>query len=333
MGWKEVFSHKPVDKVEFTKHPRHYDAYYNDSLLNASTGEHRRLRRVFASAFTERAIRAEEPIMQKHVALFLQRLSELSASDSPIDLNEWINYTTFDITGELTFGEPFHCLERSALHAWIGFIFDSLRAVTMTRLLREYTWLRLFLPLLVSKEVEAQARRHGELTAAWVAKRLEIPPDSKQDFMRHFAQHMVSGDLTRDQVRVDAGVFVTAGSETSAATTAALLYLICKHPDVYAELAREIRGAFVSEAEITITATARLAYLNMCIKETMRLHPPAPELAGRRSPGDFVGGYWVSEGVRQLPLLFSLAVPLLRSVPLYAGPARALLHSLTPTIH
>ena len=127
---------------------------------------------------------------------------------------------------------------------------------------------------------------------------------------------MEKGALTQKQVEGNGGLFIVAGSETSAAALSTVLYYLGKENGVYIELTREIREAFESEEEITVAATQRLVYMTLCLKEALRIHSPVPELLSRRSPGDWVGGYWVPEGVSGcLVLSFFPPSPLLCSRP------------------
>ena len=73
-----------------------------------------------------------------------------------------------------------------------------------------------------------------------------------------------------------------AGSETSAVALSTVLYYLGKEKAAYAELVREIRGAFASEEDITVAATQKLGYLTLCLKEALRIHSAVPELVGRR---------------------------------------------------
>jgi hypothetical protein len=71
-------------------------------------------RRNFSSAFSDKALREQEPIMKKYFDLLIQRLHENCAK--PVDIVQWYNSTTFDIVGDLLFGESYECLEKSRLH-------------------------------------------------------------------------------------------------------------------------------------------------------------------------------------------------------------------------
>jgi hypothetical protein len=37
------------------------------------------------------------------------------------------NFTTFDIIGDLAFGEPFGCLKNEKFHDWVALIFETIK--------------------------------------------------------------------------------------------------------------------------------------------------------------------------------------------------------------
>ncbi len=52
--------------------------------------------------------------MKPYFDLLIQRLYENCTT--PVDIVKWYNSTTFDIVGDLLFGESYKCLENSKLH-------------------------------------------------------------------------------------------------------------------------------------------------------------------------------------------------------------------------
>lgn len=80
-------------------------------LLWLGDDGHARHRRILSSAFSDRSLREQEPVVTKYVDLLIRRMHENAGST--VDMWAWANFTTFDIIGDLTFGEPFNCLEES----------------------------------------------------------------------------------------------------------------------------------------------------------------------------------------------------------------------------
>lgn len=60
----------------------------------------------------------------------------------------------------------------------------------------------------------------------------------------------------------------------------------------------EIRSTFPSEQQINYEGVQKLPYMNACIEEGLRVHPPVPTGLLRTVPkgGDTIDGYWVPEG-------------------------------------
>jgi hypothetical protein len=52
--------------------------------------------------------------LTKYFDLLIQGLHK--TCDQPIDIAKWYNFTTFDISSDLTFGESFECLSTGKMH-------------------------------------------------------------------------------------------------------------------------------------------------------------------------------------------------------------------------
>ncbi len=88
-----------------------------------------------------------------------------------------------------------------------------------------------------------------------------------------------------------------AGYQTTATTLASTFYHVLRYPDTYIALCTEIRSAFTNEADITGERLARLPFLNACIRETLRLLPPASgKTAQRTAPSCTIAGTYIPAG-------------------------------------
>jgi cytochrome P450 len=97
----------------------------------------------------------------------------------------------------------------------------------------------------------------------------------------------------------NASLLIAAGSETTATALSAATYYLGIYPETFKKLAAEIRSAFRSEEDITLTSAQHLSYLQGVIDEAMRLFPAAPGTQPRIiSPGgDVICGRYVPAGV------------------------------------
>jgi cytochrome P450 len=101
------------------------------TLTMADTENHARLRKAMNPAFSSRALASQEPILQQNVELFLEKLHDHATRGLQLDLRLWYNYITFDMIGDLAFGESFGCLDSSKFHAWVQFVVDYFYVATL----------------------------------------------------------------------------------------------------------------------------------------------------------------------------------------------------------
>ena len=86
------------------------------AVLTADDVAHARMRRIIAHAFSEKALKMQEPLIQTHVDILMDQLKQNSImSGGKVDMEAWFRWTTFDIMGEFAFGESIDCL-RSERH-------------------------------------------------------------------------------------------------------------------------------------------------------------------------------------------------------------------------
>lgn len=97
-------------------------------------------------------MREQQPIIQGYVNLLIQRLRErCDGGKQPLDAVAWYNYTTFDIIGDLAFGEPFGSLEAGEYHPWIAMIFKSIKIGTLFQSAGFFPWIKTALMAMIPK--------------------------------------------------------------------------------------------------------------------------------------------------------------------------------------
>lgn len=77
-------------------------------------------------------------------------------------------------------------------------------------------------------------------------------------------------------------------------------YYLASNPDKLKRLAGEIRGNATRIEDLDFDSLTNLPYLNACIKEGLRIYPPAPSALTRVIPagGQAVAGRWLPGGTR-----------------------------------
>lgn len=188
-AWEDIMGrHKAGQRNENPKAPW-YCSPKNKDIIGASREDHTRMRRLLANGFSASAMIEQQPLIKGYVDLLIQRLREKADSGrATIDMHAWYNYCTFDIIGDLAFGEAFGCLRESAMHPWISLVFANIKLTAFMLVCNRIPFFYVFLPLFVSKKLFKQFMEHQQISREKVAKRLALK-DARPDFV----QNMTSG--------------------------------------------------------------------------------------------------------------------------------------------
>ncbi|MCJ1251728.1 hypothetical protein MMC30_008965 [Trapelia coarctata] len=301
-AWQDIYGHHQ-GRTNFPKNTKEWmKATVNEthSILSANNADHSRIRRLLAHAFSDKAMRAQEPLIQSYITLLIAQLRK-KATASPnhtatVDITEWFNFTLFDITGDLSFGEPFGCLETGKYHPWIALLFQTFKAITLLASSRFIPGAETLLRYMLPKSIMQKRKDHFELARSRVHKRLEEGDNShRPDFITYICRYNDEKGMTIPEIEATFAVLVIAGSETTATVLSGITSYLLKSPESMRELETEICGAFKHEEEISVDRVTKLPFLNAVIEEGLRLCPPVPAILPRWVPpeGDFVCGEWL----------------------------------------
>ena len=276
-----------------------------DSIANAISPEaHTPIRKLLSPAFTTRALRQQEKILQMHTNLFIEQLSKRVKEAGEVkriemDIAPWFNYLAFDIFGDLAFGESFDCVPSGKLHPWITFIFDHVKAAAFLVMTGYYPPLKWLLMKCVPASLKKVQQDHFQQIVDKVERRLNWEQE-RPDIMSHVMKEQSDKQsVPMGEVHATFMLLAIAGSETGATVLGGIVNYLIQSPDKLALLETEIRDTFDSADKIALDALQDLPYLNAVINEGLRLCPPIPWILPRRVPsdGDTVCGVWLPGGV------------------------------------
>lgn len=80
--------------------------------------------------------------------------------------------------------------------------------------------------------------------------------------------------MGNDRLLINAATLIVAGSETTATLLSGVTYLLLRNPDAMKKATEEVRAAFGSEEDITLTSVSKLTYMLACLNEALRCYPP-----------------------------------------------------------
>ncbi|KAI5927402.1 putative cytochrome P450 [Camillea tinctor] len=304
-SFKDLYGPPSKTRKLFPKSERFYDMGTTNLALEMDPEEHAKQYKLFAPAFRTSALRSQEHVIQEHVDLLVSQIRRRGVSTGEaLNMALWLEWLTFDIIGELTFGESFHAVKETRSHYWVtvllGFNYGGSLVAMRHRLSILGPILR-WAPVF-SKAAEETTRgleQHKKLTIEKTQKRIAMGPSHKtQDFFAHALQHGTEEEKELKKLSEQAMIFITAGAETNAHALGSTMWFLA-HPD-YAhcmkKLQDEVRGTFARYEDITGDRAAQLPYLQAVLDEALRMVPPAPAGPPRVSPGETVDGVYMPAG-------------------------------------
>ncbi|KAI9841643.1 MAG: hypothetical protein M1837_000490 [Sclerophora amabilis] len=292
-AWNDIYGSKGAKSL--IRDPKWYANLTEgqDDIIVANEVNHTRHRKIFSPPFSDKSLRENEPVIQGNIDLLIERLKVQSSTDNGIaDMMKWYNWTTFDIIGDLIYGESFGCLQNSEYHPWQAIVLQNIRLSSYVALMERYPLLKRTIMGSLPRSLMEKRNMHIDIIRAKCSRRAQSKTGRK-DVISHLSES--DSTLTEGEVEANLGLITMAGSETSATALSAATYYLTKNKQAARKLKEEVRSAFTSGDRISYDAVKQLEYLTAVIKETLRLYPPTPIGLPRRviSNGEVVSGHYI----------------------------------------
>ncbi|KAK8051841.1 cytochrome P450 [Apiospora rasikravindrae] len=297
-AWKDIYGHRQQGHEEFSKYLGFYRPIKRKSpasIMSAPRHDHALLRRQLSHGFSDRSMRGQEPIIGFYVDLLIKRLRHHGGGGvKALNMREWLNWTTFDIIGDLGFGSPFGCLENSSYHPWVSAITRIVKVGSYIQALYELGGIQL-VTCMVNSGIWRSRSEHKKQVHAKLIQRIQLDTE-RSDLIQGLLRSQDS--LSFDQISAAAATLIVAGSETTATLLSGVVFLLAKNKDKLALLTKEVRSTFDKDDEITLSSVSCLSYMLACLNECLRMYPPVAIGLPRVVPkgGAAVAGEFVPEG-------------------------------------
>ncbi|KAK0647791.1 Averantin hydroxylase [Lasiodiplodia hormozganensis] len=294
---KDIYGHRTTKRLENPKDTRSYEPEFNgaDHIINVSdVTKHGELRKIFTNAFSDRALKLQEPLINKYVDRLIENMHRMVKQR--LDMVVLYNSTTFDIMGELAFGESLGLLESSEYSPWVKAVFANIKVGAFSQVGLEYPLLGKLIRLCMPRSILELQKTHFQHSVDRVNRRLEKGND--QPDIWNLVLQKAGNKLSLDEMYANSSIFMMAGTETTATLLSGLTYHLLKSPDKLRILTEEIRS--LPEEELTLQNLPRLTYLSACFEEGLRCYPPVPVAPTREvaKGGNAICGQWIPEKTR-----------------------------------
>ncbi|KAM3065601.1 Cytochrome P450 monooxygenase boa3 [Clarireedia jacksonii] len=297
-SWRDIYGHSVKGKKYFRK--TDWYAGVGDLPNSISTEPdpriHGAMRRVLANAFSNSVLKTQADVITRFLDMFVAQIKVHDQGEG-IRVDEWFNWLTFDIIGDLTFHESFGAVENARPHFWISWIINGNFIRSLYPLFQKIPISRIFMRWIVPnmEDIREQRRQHIAYTKAKALKRASRNDVTTKDFFS-FLLEKEDADKSDMFLTAQAHTLIIAGSETTAVTLTAMLAYLLRYPDKLRILNEEVRRAFTSKDQIDADGTLPLQYLFAVIEETLRILPPVPFGLPRTCPGATIDGHVVPAG-------------------------------------
>lgn len=255
-----------------------------------------------APGLTLSSLLRNESSIDSVVSLLKTHLDSHSVSQTPLNLDEFFTYTTFDVVGESIFSKQFGFLREARDIG--GSIRNSFYQNAYVAVVGFYPWLH---SLIANPWMTASGLLpfgHIVDTAMGAVRDRSFNPEARYDVLSHWFRSLKEHPdrMSLFDVHSAATNAVAAGADTVATGLQSFVYHMIRHPTAWARARAEIDAAGLGRAGddgVVAYADAQdLVYLQACIKEALRVFSPAPMTLPRVAPagGLRIGDRVIPEG-------------------------------------
>ncbi|KAL7031167.1 hypothetical protein ACKWTF_006920 [Chironomus riparius] len=137
-----------------------------------------------------------------------------------------------------------------------------------------------------------QRRRDELLNNNQVDETDDVGKKKKKALLDILLSSSIDGQpLSNLDIREEVDTFAFAGHDTTSSGISFTLYNIAKYPDVQQKVYDEVLEIIGDDEELTVQKLNNLQYLDLVIKESLRLFPPVPYYGRKLSEELTAGGY------------------------------------------
>ncbi|GJQ65926.1 hypothetical protein Trydic_g2707 [Trypoxylus dichotomus] len=285
---KDLISHILRTKQILTK-----DAFYEfmatwmgDGLVTSAPSKWKKTRKLLNPAFNFQIIEHHVKYFEKHATVLIERLNDTIDCDG-FDVLPYISSCALDSMCETIMGITLNTQKghhaqyfkdiHKATEIVVRRLFSVLQRFPLTyKLTRDYK---------TDQEVHKRSR---EMPQKIIDERRRMKSSSgangtsSDDKIVSLLDILLEAEidgrpLTDVEIMDEIQTFLFAGHDTSATTVALCLYCLSKNADVQDEVVKELEAIFGNSSRSpTYNDLCEMRYLEMVVKETLRLYTPVP---------------------------------------------------------
>ncbi|XP_064237775.1 cytochrome P450 4F11-like isoform X3 [Aotus nancymaae] len=277
--------------------------WLGDGLLLSAGDKWSHHRRMLTPAFHFNILKPYVAIFNKSVNIMHDKWQRLASEGSTrLDMFEHISLMTLDSLQKCVFNFDSNCQEKPSEYISAILELSAFVEKRNQQILLHSDFLYYLTP--DGRRFRRACRLVHKFTDAVIQeRRCTLPTQGTDDFLKDKAKSktldfidvlLLSKDedgreLSDEDIRAEADTFMFGGHDTTASGLSWVLYHLSRHPEYQERCRQEVLELlkYHKPIEIEWDDLAKLPFLTMCIKESLRLHPPVPAIT-RRCTQDMV---------------------------------------------
>ncbi|EAZ05314.1 hypothetical protein OsI_27518 [Oryza sativa Indica Group] len=253
-------------------------------------------------------VQAYRPAREEEVRLVIAKLRGAAAmAGAPVDMTELLHSFANDLICRAVSGKFFREEGRNKLFRELidtnasllgGFnLEDYFPSLARTKLLSKVICVR---AMRVRRRWDQLLDKLIDDHATRLVRRHDHDQQQDSDFIDILLYHQEEYGFTRDNIKAILVDMFEAGTDTSYLVLESAMVELMRKPHLLAKLKDEVRRVIPKGQEIVNEDNiVDMVYLKAVIKETLRLHPPAPLYIPHLSREDCsISGYMIPTGIR-----------------------------------
>jgi tryprostatin B 6-hydroxylase len=201
-----------------------------------------------------------------------------------MNMTRWFNIYSFDVMGDLGFGQSFGMLESGQLH-WAAATLQEALAISGFNF---PTWVIRLLHALVSGS--GAIKKFSGFLESQLQHRMQLQGKlDNPDVSHYLIEHFNNSDPKTQKKLIpmlqgDTRLIIIAGSDTTSITLTHLFYYLITVPGLKERVREEVNEYRESDGSFSNRRLQSAPLLNACINETLRLHPAVASGVPRKTP-------------------------------------------------
>ncbi|XP_050501561.1 cytochrome P450 4C1-like isoform X2 [Diabrotica virgifera virgifera] len=310
-------STKYIDKADQYDYMK---GWLGEGLLTSTGAKWKKRRRMLTPAFHFSILENFLEVFDSVGDIFIQKLRR-EVGKKTVEISEPVSLYTLDVICEAAMGiklnaqtdstSPYVRSTRSMCSIIVERILSPLDPSLYPLTLNYYREkialkvLHAYTDSVIDKKISEKKKK----TEILVDKNTNIGIKKKQAFLDLLLDYTMDGEpLLRTDIREEVDTFMFEGHDTTSSAISFAIFALANHPEVQEKAFMEQKEMFgnFSDAKPTVSQFQDMKYLDLVIKETLRLYPSVPVL-GRRLPEDMeYDGHLLPKGMNILLSTFAM---------------------------